>query len=90
MSERDTIEIWAEQLADDEEFQELVEELRDIYDKLVIKYMEKVFKVKIEIVDDNHVTIDGKLYDTDEFQAWIEDKCFLYYPEESSDTKLDA
>ena len=57
----------------DPELQQILNELYDAYDKLMIYMIKKQVGCDVRIVDDEHISIDGKILDNDEFEKWLDE-----------------
>lgn len=62
-----------------EEEQEALDDLQKAYDRVVVLALEREFKAKIVLIDDDHLLIDGVLMDNDAFDDWLTNKYFEKY-----------
>ena len=69
----------------DPELQEILDSLYDAYDKLMVYLIHKQTGCKVEIVDDEHISIDGVVMDEYQFQDWLELNYPIYDYDDDSD-----
>ena len=74
-------------LNNDPEVQAVLNEIEAAYDKLFIVVMKKRYDVEVSYIegDNEHIVIDGVVYDDDAFWMWLRDKEFEMYSQNHSD-----
>ena len=60
----------------DPELDRLLNEMAKAYNNLMMYMIKKDLGVDVQIVDDEHICIDGEVMDAEQFQDWLD----LNYP----------
>lgn len=63
----------------------LYDDLYNTYNKITLHLIRKKYHVEAELVDDEHISIDGEVMDADEFAEWIMFKEGIPIPERTYD-----
>ena len=58
------------------EEEKALDELRQAYDKLVLLVMQRELGAKLEIIDDEHIKVDDVIMDNEQFDEWLEERCY--------------
>lgn len=61
---------------EDEELNRLLDEMAKAYNNLMVYMIKKELGYTVEVIDDEHIVIDGKVMNSEEFQDWLD----LNYP----------
>ena len=56
----------------DPELDRLLNEMAKAYNNLIIYMIHKDLDVEVEMLDDEHIVIDGEVMDQEQFQDWLD------------------
>lgn len=59
---------------DDLKIEELSNQIADCYNKIMLIMLHKMYGVTAELIDDEHISVDGVVMDDEEFANWLIEK----------------
>lgn len=59
---------------DDLKIEELSNQIADCYNKIMLIMLHKMYGVTAELIDDEHICVDGVVMDDEEFADWLIEK----------------